>query len=98
MNSLQGARACKRELLVVPGGGGELEEAAAGGEDDEGDLGVAEHGQLVRLLQQPVPPLGERHLPAYLVLDPLQLYFPSPHRSLSSSLSRALSLSASAST
>jgi len=63
----------------VPWGGGELEEAAAAGEDDERDLGVAQQRQLVRLLEQPVPALGERHLPADLVLDPLQLHLAAPH-------------------
>ena len=58
---------------------GVLVEAAAAGEDNEGDLGVAEHGELVRLLEQPVPALGERHLPADLVLDPLQLHLPAAH-------------------
>ncbi|CAA7387895.1 unnamed protein product [Spirodela intermedia] len=41
----------------------ELEELAAVGEDDQGNLGIAKDGELVSLLHQPVPPLGERHLP-----------------------------------
>ena len=56
--------------------GGELVEAAGGGEDDERDLGVAQHGQLVGLLEQPAPALGEAHLPARPVLDPPQLHPP----------------------
>ena len=55
-------------------GGGELVEAAGGGEDDEHDLGVAQHGELVGLLEQPAPALGEAHLPARPVLDPPQLH------------------------
>ena len=34
----------------------------AAAEDDEGDLAVAEDGQLVRLLHQSELPLGERDL------------------------------------
>jgi hypothetical protein len=66
-------------MIVVPGVGGVLIELALGGEDDDGDLGVAEDGDLVRLLEQPVPALGEGHLPVYLVLYPLQLHLASPH-------------------
>jgi hypothetical protein len=65
--------------VAVPGVGGVLVELALGGEDDDGDLGVAEDGDLVRLLQQPVPALGEGHLPVYLVLYPLQLHLAAPH-------------------
>jgi len=49
------------------------------GEEDERDLGVAEDGELVGLLEQAVPALGEGHLPADLVLDPLQHHLPAPH-------------------
>uniref|UniRef100_A0A0A9CST9 Uncharacterized protein n=1 Tax=Arundo donax TaxID=35708 RepID=A0A0A9CST9_ARUDO len=58
---------------------GVLVELPLGGEDDERDLGVAKDGDLVRLLQQPVPALGEGHLPVDLVLDPPQLHRPAPH-------------------
>jgi hypothetical protein len=57
----------------------ELVELAAAGEDDERDLGVAEHGQLVGLLEEPVATLGEGDLPVDLVLDPLQLNSSPPH-------------------
>jgi hypothetical protein len=57
----------------------ELEELAAVGEDDEGDLGVAEDGELVRLLEQAVAALGEGDLAVDLVLDPLQLHPAPPH-------------------
>lgn len=63
----------------VLGGGCELVEAAARGEDDERDLGVAEDGELVRLLEQAVAALGEGHLPVYLVLNPLQLHLAATH-------------------
>lgn len=67
------------QAIGVPGVSGVLVELALGGEDDGGDLGVAEDGDLVRLLQQSIPPLGERHLPVDLVLYPLQLHLPPPH-------------------
>jgi len=57
----------------------ELVELAAAGEDDERDLGVAEHGELVGLLEQAVAALGEGHLAVDLVLDPLQLNPSPPH-------------------
>lgn len=57
----------------------ELVELPLGGEDDERDLCIAEHGDLVGLLQQPVPALGESHLAVDLVLDPAQLHRPAPH-------------------
>ncbi len=41
---------------------GVLVELVAGGEDDEGDLAVAEHGQLVRFLHHAKLPLVEGHL------------------------------------
>jgi hypothetical protein len=63
----------------APGCAGELVELAARGEDDERDLRVAEHGELERLLEQPVAALGEGDLPARRVLDPLHLRFPPHH-------------------
>lgn len=62
------------------------------GEEDEGDLGVAEDGELVGLLEQAVPPLGERHLPADLVLDPLKHHLASPHLDLPLEISLQSSL------
>ena len=58
------------------------------GEDDERHLGVAEHGELVRLLQEAVAALAEGHLPVRRVLDALDLDPPSPHL-VSSSARRA---------
>ena len=49
------------------------------GEEDERDLGVAEEGELVGLLEQAVAALGERHLAADLVLDPLQHHLAATH-------------------
>lgn len=69
-------------IEYVPGGARELKKLAAVGEDDESDLSVAEHGELVSLLEEAIPPLGERHLPVDLVLDPLQLQPSSLHPSL----------------
>ena len=66
-------------ILYIPLRAGELVELAAVGEDDERDLGVAEHGELVRLLEQAVAALGEGDLSVDLVLDPLELDPPPPH-------------------
>ena len=52
---------------------GVLVEAAAAGEDDERHLGVAQHGELVRLLEETVPALAESDLPVRRVLDALDL-------------------------
>ena len=65
--------------VCIPLPAAELVELAAVGEDDERDLGVAEHGDLVRLLEQPRAALGEGHLAVDLVLDPLQLHPAPPH-------------------
>lgn len=56
-----------------------LVKLATAGEDDEGDLDVAENGELASLLHQAVPPLREGHLATALVLDPLQQHFLAPH-------------------
>ena len=61
---------------------GVLVEAATTGEDDERDLGVAEDGQFIGFLEQPVPALAEGDLAARVVLDPLDLDLSSPHVSL----------------
>jgi hypothetical protein len=53
----------------VPGAS-ELGELAGGGEDDERDVGIAEHGELLRLLEQPPAALRERHLPRRRALYP----------------------------
>ncbi|RRT39898.1 hypothetical protein B296_00035408 [Ensete ventricosum] len=60
-------------------GAGELVEAAGAGEDDQADLSVTKDGELLGLLQQPVPPLREGHLPAGGVVDPADHDLPSPH-------------------
>jgi hypothetical protein len=57
----------------------ELVQLATAGEDDERHLGVAEHGELVGLLEEAVATLGEGHLAVDLVLDPLQLHPSPPH-------------------
>ena len=58
---------------------GVLVEAAPAGEDDERHLGVAEDGELVSLLEEPVATLAEGDLPARVVLDPLDLNPCPPH-------------------
>lgn len=65
--------------ILIPVYIGELIEASSAGEDDECDLSVAEYGELVGLLQQPIPALAEGHLTARLVLDSLYLNLPPPH-------------------
>ena len=50
--------ACQHVRVCIPLRAAELVELAAVGEDDERDLGVAEHGELVRLLEQAVAALG----------------------------------------
>ena len=65
----------KRILL----GAGELVEPAGAGEDDEADLRITEDGELLGLLQQPVPPLGEGDLPARRVVYPPDHNLPPPH-------------------
>jgi len=70
----------------VPGAR-ELRELAGGGEDDERDVGVAEHRELLRLLEQPAPALGVGHLPRCRVLYPP--YLPPLARHLSLSLAAA---------
>jgi hypothetical protein len=67
------------DRIRIPGMARVLVELPLSGEDDERDLCVAEHGDLVGLLQQPVPALGEGHLAVDLVLDPAQLHRPPPH-------------------
>ena len=63
----------------IPGVRGVLIELPFRGEDDDSDLGIAEDGDLVSLLEQPVAALGEGHLPVYLVLYPLQLHLAATH-------------------
>jgi hypothetical protein len=86
-----------REEGRVPLVGGVLVELPLWGEDDDANLGVAEDGDLVRLLEEAVAALGEGHLPVYLVLYPLQLHLAAPHlaRSLPSSSSSSSSPSSS---
>ena len=66
---------------------GVLVEAAAAGEDNEGDLGVAEHGELVRLLEESIAALAEGDLTVGRVLDALDLNLAPPVLLCSSSSS-----------
>lgn len=63
-------------------GAGEIIELAGAGENDEANLGIAEDGELLCLLQEPVPPLRESHLTAGRVVDPTDHNLPSPHQQL----------------
>ena len=60
-------------------GAGVIIKSAGAGEDDEADFGVAQDGELLGLLHQTIPPLGEGHLPAGGVVDPLDHDLPSHH-------------------
>ncbi|KAG6530207.1 hypothetical protein ZIOFF_012430 [Zingiber officinale] len=66
-------------------GTGELVELPPSGEDDERDLGVAEDGELVRLLEEAISPLRKGYLPAGRVLYTPHLGLPPHHRSSSPS-------------
>jgi len=54
-------------------GAGELGELPRGGEDDERDVGIAQHGELLGLLEEAAAALGERDLPRRSALYPLYL-------------------------
>lgn len=58
---------CVLEENLVHVGAGVLEQLVVGVEDDDGDLAVAQHAQLVRLLHQSELSFGERHLSVPLV-------------------------------
>ena len=81
-----------KDFLYVPFGAGELIEPAVAGEDDDGDLDVAEDGELQGLLHQTVPPLRERHVASVPVLDSLDHHLFSPHRHQNPSFSSSLRL------
>ncbi len=53
---------CVLEEDLVHVGGGVLVQLVGGAEDDEGDLAVAQHAQLVRLLHHAELALVERNL------------------------------------
>ena len=63
-------------LLVVAC---KLVNLAGFGENDEGDFGIAEHGELLSFLKESSSPLAEGHLPMHAILDLLDLYFTMPH-------------------
>lgn len=56
-----------------------MDEAIGRGEHDERDVDVAEDGELVGLLDEAIPALGEGHLPVRVVLDPLDLQLHAAH-------------------
>lgn len=57
---------------------GVLIEPSAAGEDDEGDLGIAEHGELVGLLEEAIPAFAEGDLAIGGALNSLDLNLASP--------------------
>ena len=73
----------RKEMNVPAGRAGVLEHPAGAGEDDDADAGIAQHGQLVGLLQQPSPALGKGHLPVRRVLGQLDLDLPTTYHDLS---------------
>lgn len=58
---------------------GKLINLSRGREDEKSNFSIAEDRQLESLLQKPISPLGEGHLPVCWVLYSLQLHFSSPH-------------------
>jgi len=62
----------------VPGAG-EIVEFSGAGEDHNSDFSIAQDRKLLRLLQQTVPSLRERHLPARGIVDPPYHDLTSPH-------------------
>lgn len=60
-------------------GGSEIIELVSAGEYDNSNFSIAKDPQLLGLLQQTVPPLRKRHLPARRVIDPPYRDLPSPH-------------------
>lgn len=58
---------------------GVLIELPCVGEDDNSNFSITEDSELPSFLEQPIPPLRERHLPTVRILNPLYLNPPSPH-------------------
>lgn len=65
--------ACITAYYYDAPGAGELGELPRGGEDDERDVGIAEDGELLSLLEEAAAALGERDLPRRRALYPLDL-------------------------
>lgn len=63
----------------VSPGAGEIVQATSAREDEDADLGVAENGQFLSLLEQPRPSLGEGDLSASHVLNLLHDGLPPNH-------------------
>ncbi|KAK8698684.1 hypothetical protein V6N13_114793 [Hibiscus sabdariffa] len=59
--------------------GAVLAHLAGAGEDDEANLSIAEHREVVGLLQKASSALGKGDLPSRLVLDPLDGYLSTSH-------------------
>ena len=66
--------------LTTPGIGELVERLSSWRENHKSHLGIAEHRELVSFLEQPVPALRKRNLPARSVLDSFHQGF-SPHHS-----------------
>ncbi|KAG6532540.1 hypothetical protein ZIOFF_006386 [Zingiber officinale] len=62
----------------VDGGVAVGEGLAARGEDDDGELGAAEVGELVGLVEEAGTAFREAHLPLFFLLNPLDLDLPPP--------------------
>lgn len=67
-----------RALVWLPLGG-QFVQLAMRREDDDANVGVAQHRELPRLLQQSCPALAEGDLPVDGVLDAPQLHFAAHH-------------------
>lgn len=80
---MRGERERERVNGLRGGGANVLVDFAGARNHDERDLGVAEDGELVGLLEESVPSLGVGHLPVGRVLYPPDLDLPPRHLSLS---------------
>lgn len=69
----------EKEKCVRDGRADILLELVRGREHYDRNLGIAEHGELLGLLEQTVSSLRVRYLPARLVLYLLHLHLSSPH-------------------
>lgn len=68
----------------IPWTTAKLVELSSIGEDDESNFGIAQNGELISFLQNPISPFSEGDLPIDLVFYSLQLYSPSSHLCFSS--------------
>lgn len=71
------------KMKWVPVSGAEVIRVSGSGEDEESDVDIAEHGELLGLLDEAGTALGESRVTSVLVLDQLYLKLLPPHSSSS---------------